>query len=122
MHDQFRRTGGAENHADAALVDVLEVAAGGVFQYLLRHDQAEQLAGVGLLDDIGRHAVGQRIEGHGVQERAGLAIGFVGGGGIGIVIIFDQPVVGGDILDLVADLRRCCARSRAHRSNPERAR
>lgn len=101
MDDQFRRAGGAEDHADPALVDMPEIAAGRIFQHLLGDDEAKQLARVGLLDHVGRHAEGHGVEGNFIQEGAALAVGLVGSRRVGVVIVVNQPVVGRNFFDLV---------------------
>ena len=101
MDDQLCRTRGAENHTDPAFVDVPEVSTGRIFQYLLGNDEAKQLARIGLLDHVGWHAVGQRIERDFVQKGTALAVCFIGCSRIGVVVVINQPVVGRNFFDLI---------------------
>ncbi len=121
VDDQFGGAGGAQDHADAALVDVLEIAAGRIFQHLLGNDQPKQLAGVGLLNDIRRNAKGHGVKGHFVQESAALAIGLVGSCRVGVVVVFDQPVIGWNFLDLVLSFDDAAPKTAHVAWSPERA-
>ncbi len=102
MDAQFGGTRGAQNDADALLVNMREGAFGRIFQNLLRNHHAQELAGIGVLDRIGRHAVGHGIKGDRVHKGARLAIGFVLRSGIGIIVILDQPMLGRDFPNLIA--------------------
>ena len=90
--EQLLGRGHAEDHRDPRAIHALELPAGGVTQDLLGNDQAEQLRGVGRLDDLRRHAPGRRVEVDVRDEPAALGVGLVGRAGVRVVVVLGQPV------------------------------
>ena len=81
---------------------MLEGALHRVLEHLLRHDEGQQLDGVGGLHELGRGAEVQAVEGHLAEEAAALAVCLIRGRGIRIVVVLDEPVARGDISDEIA--------------------
>ena len=90
---QLLRAGHAEHDADAIAGYVLEPGAReGVLEHLARHDEREELRGVGRGHQLGRDAGLGRIEVDRREEAATAGVGLVGRGGIGVVVVVHQPV------------------------------
>ncbi|PRP91930.1 hypothetical protein ENSA5_52150 [Enhygromyxa salina] len=90
--EQLLGRGHPEDDRDPRAIHRLELAPGRVAQDLLGDDQPEQLRGVGRLDDVRRHAPGQRVEVDLRQEAPALGVGLVGRPRIGVVVVLGQPV------------------------------
>ena len=96
---QLLGAGDAEDDGDAARVEGLGLEAGHVVQHGARDDEREELGGVGRREDGGRDAKTHRVERDVVQEGAALGVGLVRRLRIGVVVVLDQPVPGGDLAD-----------------------
>ena len=92
MHDELGRSSGTQDAADSAAVEMLEGALHRVLEHLLRHDEGQQLDGVGGLHELGRGAEVQAVEGHLAEEAAALAVCLIRSRGVRVVVVLDEPV------------------------------
>ena len=99
--EQLLGRGHTQDHADALPVQLLELTGRCVFEHAPRHDQGQQLGGVGGGHDGRWHTPGYRVEIDCRNESATLGVGLVRRARVGVVIVLDQPMVGRNVGDQV---------------------
>ena len=100
--EQLLRRRHAENHADALAVHRGELIAARVLEHALRHDERQNLRGVGRGHDARRHAELHRVKLHRRQKRAALAVRLVRSRRVWIVIILREPMGRRNLRDEIA--------------------
>ena len=102
VEEKLLAGGDAQDDAGALAVHFAELIFDGVVEHLPGGDQRQHLAGVGGVHRGRLHAELDGVEIDLAQERAALAVGFVVGFGVRIVVIGQQPAGSGDLGDQVA--------------------
>ena len=98
---QLLARGHPENHARAVTQGLAKLAAGGVIQHALGNDKRKQLRRVCGLYNARRHPKLERVKVAIEQKSPTLGIGLIARLGIGIVIIFQQPMAGWNVRDQI---------------------
>ena len=89
---QLLGRGHAQQHADALAVHVGKLALRRIVQHLLRHDERQNLRRIGGGHDARWNAKLHRVKVHRGHEATALGVGLVQRLGVGVVIVFNQPV------------------------------
>ena len=102
MDNQFGCAGCSKDHAGAAFVYMCKRVIGGIVQHFLGDNEAKKLAGICLLNCVGRDPKAHWIKGDTAEKGSSFAVGFIGCSRVGIVVVVNQPIFGRHILNLVA--------------------
>ncbi len=105
LPDQLRCRGDTEDRAHARAIHLLKLQADRIIQNLLGYDQCQELHGIRGRERGRWQSEFHRIERDLRQKGAALRIDFFRRRGVGIEIVFEEPVVGWHVLDEVLALQ-----------------
>ncbi len=118
---QLLGRGHPEDDRNLRAVHRRELLARRVAEHPLGDDEAEELRGVGRLDDRRRHPPGHRVEVDRVDKAAAAGVGLVARLGVGIVVVLQEPVALGDLRQKIAPAEDVAPKAgRGRRAREER--